>query len=60
MKAVHRFALSVLSTGLLAVGFAQTANKFDPMTINDPKPLSKKAAPAPDCVSECNFVGESE
>jgi len=53
MKIIKRFVFGILSSALLAVGLAQAANRFDPMTRSLPPADAQINSLAPDSQSEC-------
>ena len=56
MKKLHRLVLGLLSTAFLAVGFTKAADKLDPL--GNSIETSKRVAPTPDSVSNCDFADE--
>ena len=54
MKNIKRLALGIISSVLLAAGFARSADRLDPMNQDFPAVSNGPAAPAPDTSSFCN------
>jgi hypothetical protein len=58
MKSIIRLLLGVISSALLAVGFAQAADQLDPMNHSLPAVGSTPKDSAPSCTSECFFTSK--
>lgn len=56
MKSSIRFLLGILSTGLLAAGFARAAQHLDPMSLTLPGVAASATGSTPSCGSECFFT----
>lgn len=53
MKSSIRFLLGIISTGLLAAGFARAAQHLDPMNLALPGVAASTSGSTPSCGSEC-------